>query len=789
MNTPYTPDLEETRKYVRLTAHEGDVRELRIFGVEEGRFSNDYTGYFNNSKALLQAVEELAPKARHVYITLNPVNPDLLARCANRVERIRKGASTSDKDIPRRRFLPIDCDPVRPSEISSTDAQHEAAISLARKIRDHLRAGGWPEPALIDSGNGCWLLYAIDLPGDDSGLVQRVTDALALRFNTETVIVDPTTANASQLGRVPGAFNRKGDDMPERPHRMSRVLEGDSLVPVAPELLTDLAATLPKPEPQERGGAYDFEDVAPKLAEWGLEVEHSGPSGDGTLYRLRACPWGGNSDGNPWVWQAKSGALAAGCFEAKCHGKGWRDLRETYAPEDRAPRSHRTRVRDTDFRATPDWPPLDSAQEPKPIPWHTGAEIAAATPERLVYLAEPYFVAGSLIELAGPIKRSGKTTLALNLARAVLTSGQFIGGRVGQAAPVIYMTEEGPTSFQAALARQGIDSPNLHVVYKNEVRGIPWATVMQAVRQKARETGAKLVVVDTISGWCDFGVDAENDAASALQAATPMQEATAEGVTVLFTRHDRKGSGVIGESGRGSSALGGAVDVLLHLQPANVEGHPNRRSLAAAGRFDGLPDMQVLEWDGGNYLLLGDAIDVERAQAKNLLMEYLPASKESGMTEEDMEKHQHLKAIARSTRRRVLKEWEDSGSIHREKGFGKNGRAFGYWMDESPPPTDQLTNKGYDPGHMKKSRSNEPSVERTEVTSPHPPGHLVRNTEVTSPQSLNGQDEKTAEDEGGAADGLTSASNGRVDDVVAAELERLERESLVTAPRAKEGRP
>jgi hypothetical protein len=39
-----------------------------------------------------------------------------------------------------------------------------------------------------------------------------------------------------------------------------------------------------------------------------------------------------------------------------------------------------------------------------------------------------------------------------------------------------------------------------------------------------------------------------------------LKMSTAEGFTVVYARHDRKGGGAIGESGRGTSQVGGDMD-------------------------------------------------------------------------------------------------------------------------------------------------------------------------------------------------------------------------------------
>ncbi|MBP7144433.1 MAG: hypothetical protein KBA44_04410, partial [Methanoculleus sp.] len=110
-------------------------------GVVEVRALADgvtHSGYFDDYESLARAAEALDadPSVAGIYVTLNAVNPALLARRANRIKlRLsRKDATTADADITRRRWLPVDIDPTRPSGVSSTDAEHEAAIAAADRI-------------------------------------------------------------------------------------------------------------------------------------------------------------------------------------------------------------------------------------------------------------------------------------------------------------------------------------------------------------------------------------------------------------------------------------------------------------------------------------------------------------------------------------------------------------------------------------------------------------------------------------------------------------------------------
>ena len=89
--------------------------ELRALDAVTPGWRRPHTvaGYFDDWAKLAAAAAQL--QARGVYITLNPVQPALLARAHNRVKDLTAGDSvTGDADIVARRWLPVDCDPVRP---------------------------------------------------------------------------------------------------------------------------------------------------------------------------------------------------------------------------------------------------------------------------------------------------------------------------------------------------------------------------------------------------------------------------------------------------------------------------------------------------------------------------------------------------------------------------------------------------------------------------------------------------------------------------------------------------
>jgi hypothetical protein len=214
---------EEILRTCRLLMAPGDVHEVRV--LKAGR-AGTVSGYFDDHEALADAVLGYDGKVPGIYITLNPVNPALFARAANRLQPNAQ-ITTSDCDILKRQCLLMDFDPVRPTGISSTNHQHGRAISVACAAWDDLRGAGFPDPVVGDSGNGAHLLYRLDMPNDCSvtELVKGLLAGIAAHCGTEDINVDQTVFNAGRIVKLYGTRTCKGDNLPERPHRRSRLLE------------------------------------------------------------------------------------------------------------------------------------------------------------------------------------------------------------------------------------------------------------------------------------------------------------------------------------------------------------------------------------------------------------------------------------------------------------------------------------------------------------------------------------------------------------------------------------
>ena len=326
---------EEIVRALRLLFSEGDVFEVRILKAVSANYMRPHTesGYFDFGH-IPQAADAIA-KIRAfagAYVTLNPVDPDLLARAFNRLGPAEQNATTADDDVVRRRWLPIDCDAVRKSNISSTDEEHKAALELADQIRNGLASVGWPQPIVLDSGNGAQLLYRIDLPAKDEGLVQNVIASIAAA-STDKVHVDLTVFNPARIWRLPGTMNCKGDSIPTRPHRMANIVAVPDVVQMVTKAQLEAATGYEHPEPQVTAPSSSGFVLDDWILRHGLNVNSPVPYNGGRKWVFKVCPFNPqHTNGSAVLIEEPSGAIGFRCHHNSCAGNDWRKLREMCEP-------------------------------------------------------------------------------------------------------------------------------------------------------------------------------------------------------------------------------------------------------------------------------------------------------------------------------------------------------------------------------------------------------------------------------------------------------------------------
>ncbi len=295
------------------------------------------SGYYDNYEAAAREAAELSGKVPAVYFTLHSIKPDLLARRCNRMESYVE-TTTADNEVSNFEWLPIDLDAKRPTGISSTDEEHAKALTKASEIQAWLVARGWPANAFMraDSGNGGHLTAKIDLEATDENeaLIKRCLQALDSLFSDESVTIDTSVYNPARIWKLPGTAVCKGDNMPERPHRVAKLLERpDALETVTREMLVNLAALIPQVEGTVSAGSFDpvkyAEEHGAKVVKVKPWIDPGGKKW--TFAVLAECPF--NSDhnrGEARIGAREDGARHFGCYHNSCQGNDWKALRKKW---------------------------------------------------------------------------------------------------------------------------------------------------------------------------------------------------------------------------------------------------------------------------------------------------------------------------------------------------------------------------------------------------------------------------------------------------------------------------
>jgi hypothetical protein len=325
--------------------------------------------------------------------------------------------------------------------------------------------------------------------------------------------------------------------------------------------------------------------------------------------------------------------------------------------------------------------------KPKPEPtteldlFLTAAQLAEIEDEETRWYAFGQLGSGLLTELDGKVKAAGKSTLLAALCRCILEGEHWLG-QPTRYTPIVYLTEQSGPSFKRNLRRAALlERSDLHVLLWSKVLGWKWDDVVMLARRKAAAVGAGILIVDTLGQFSGIRGDGENSSGSAMVVMEPLQAAASDGLAVLVSRHDRKSGGDVGDSGRGSSAYAGAVDVILHLQrlPGDREGKERQRLLEAISRFEETPDQTLIELgpdEPYTYRAIGEPEVVRAIHLRAEVLANLSEDPDLGL---DLTGLRELLSCDRSMLSRVLWELMKERAIGRTGG-GKRGDPHKYFL-------------------------------------------------------------------------------------------------------------
>lgn len=315
----------------------------------------------------------------------------------------------------------------------------------------------------------------------------------------------------------------------------------------------------------------------------------------------------------------------------------------------------------------------------------TAAQLAEVAPERPHYVLWGYLARGCITQLAAKMKL-GKSRFVMDAVSKIVHGADFLG-HMTEKTSVLYLTEEGAVTFRRGLERYDLtECETLHVFLRREAIGMSWAAVGDFVLEYITTNCIGLVVVDTLTDWAGITGDKENDAGVALEAMRPLRLWADAGASVLAVRHEGKQGGDVGDAARGSTAFGGAMDILCALRRPSGTQNPYQRELKAVGRFDDTPQDVVVELLGGleegRYEMVGETHQTQRLAAERAVIDLLPDHMDERVDEAYLVE---ASGMSRSTVKRTLDRLRTGGALATGKAPKLNGSGVRnvYWIGES----------------------------------------------------------------------------------------------------------
>lgn len=303
--------------------------------------------------------------------------------------------------------------------------------------------------------------------------------------------------------------------------------------------------------------------------------------------------------------------------------------------------------------------------------------------------------------LTSALMKAGKSTYLGTMLRHMQDGTPFLG-RATKECRTLVVSEESETIWTMRRDALGLDD-HLHVLakpmaYKPSYGD--WAEFVEFVAAKAADRKCDVVVFDTIGKFAPW--ENENDAAQVQGTVNPLDQLTQAGLGVTLFHHFGKTDGTEGRAARGSTALTGAVDIILELRRYKPDDKADRRRvLSGLGRFDTIPDEIVLALndDGTDYTSHGDKKAEAARELQAALRDALP-DEPPGRTADEI--HADLDDTDRPRRGDVMKALRAgvTAGKWRSTGTGKRGFPYRFWGSKTdsvpavPDPRNRIGKEG-----------------------------------------------------------------------------------------------
>lgn len=243
-------------------------------------------GVFTDKECLDSALNKKAIKS--VYTPLNKVKKASLEKLpVNEFDVMTSGGGISAKDIKELSYFFVDIDVVGLQQDgkkrNATDEEHEEARDVAMRAKEFLVKMNFPEPIMVDSGNGYHLLFPVELSAtqEHEKLFKKALKALAENVDTEKAKVDTVVADRGRKLKLPGSANNMEEDF----YRVSSIVEVPEEISLVSEaMLEEIAKLLKKKGSGWKNSSSDGNEREEGLAEIAESIGQYYVSDSGQFY-------------------------------------------------------------------------------------------------------------------------------------------------------------------------------------------------------------------------------------------------------------------------------------------------------------------------------------------------------------------------------------------------------------------------------------------------------------------------------------------------------------------------
>lgn len=335
-------DEQQVYQFFDIFKNNNELTEIRIIGSNKTG-----SGYFTNAQTMIEAIKPYTD-TYNIYFSLNKVNP----ACYGREQRdrivLKPKNTTTDAEIVCRDWVLIDLDSKRLTGVCATKEEATRAYNKGQEVYKYLMDNGFYEPIVVFSSSGIhlYLRCALMNSEENTKLIKRFLEALAMLFSDEYVDVDTKVFNAARISRLPGSFSCKGSNTDtERPQRKCRFLRiPDEIKVNEKEYFEKIANLYPEDVRPTRENNYTTEkfDLDTFLEKHNIKVVRVDHITGGKKYILEHCIFNDSHTGKDAViFQRDTGEIAYHCFHQSCSQYSWKDVRLKFEPDAYSKRDYR----------------------------------------------------------------------------------------------------------------------------------------------------------------------------------------------------------------------------------------------------------------------------------------------------------------------------------------------------------------------------------------------------------------------------------------------------------------